>query len=408
MVKKLVRLIFSGEFIFAAFLLSSVFKSALDDIILFDTTVIFMLFSGFIALKRIIKNGKITKIIILPFILFFMLATFMLISYIYSISESYALDKSIRFFFLTGWSFIGIFILVPNKDSLMKFLNSIVLITSLTSFYVIFQYLSSPEVILGYTRFGVDGENVIGLARISGLASIITLLLFIYKKTNFFMKIFGILFTSLFVTTLLLTGSRMPLLALIISISLSLFLSLNLEKKSIKFNKGGLILAVLVALFILILFLFYDNSFMETSMQRIISLFESDASTLERLYRMEFAKEMFINNPIFGNGVGSYAVNFSGVDLRDYPHNIFLEILAELGVTGFILFSLLFIFGFLILLKGTNRALTVAQIVVIVSFVYLLINANVSGDINDNRIMYSFLALVILLNQFRNIKEETR
>ena len=53
------------------------------------------------------------------------------------------------------------------------------------------------------------------------------------------------------------------------------------------------------------------------------------------------------NNPIFGVGPGNfnnYAQNYLGYDLRDSelsPHNIYLEILAEYGIIGFLIFILI-------------------------------------------------------------------
>lgn len=79
---------------------------------------------------------------------------------------------------------------------------------------------------------------------------------------------------------------------------------------------------------------------------------ETDSSFEERLVLMGAAWEMMAANPIWGVGAGNYTVRFGeygdqfGSALRDYqdpdrvryPHNLYLEVGAESGAAGLILF----------------------------------------------------------------------
>lgn len=61
--------------------------------------------------------------------------------------------------------------------------------------------------------------------------------------------------------------------------------------------------------------------------------------------------------PIFGYGIGSYGVITNGIDERSYPHNIFLEIIVELGLFGFAIFLFYMYFNFF-LVKNKNYYIT--------------------------------------------------
>ena len=54
---------------------------------------------------------------------------------------------------------------------------------------------------------------------------------------------------------------------------------------------------------------------------------------------------------LFGTGIGSFGYEWTGVDMRLYPHNIILEILFELGFIG------LLIFGYILYILWKNYSL---------------------------------------------------
>lgn len=405
--KRIIKFVFSGEFIFAAFLLSSVFKSALDEIIPIDVTVIFMALSIFIAIKRFSKTMDVPKAIIAPFLIYSILGIIIIISNTYSRSEIYAMDKTIRYLFLTGWSFIGVFILIKTNKSLLKFLKAICVISIATSFYVIYNFRQATDYVSGYTRVGVDGDNVLGLARIVGMACIIIFILQFYKKDKIKKKIIPILCLFLLLTTLVLTGSRMPLLSLIISILALLTLSFRFKKREIRLKRGALVAFSFLPILPIGLIPLYNSGAITTVIDRLLSLFSTtgDQSSLERVDQYNTALNMFKENPFMGEGIGSFSLAYGTLDQRSYPHNIFLELLSELGIWGFIAFLALLILSLVTIVKVFNKA-TSEQLCIIILTIFMFLNANTSGDINDNRILFAFIALCTLLPNFRNSKKE--
>ena len=103
----------------------------------------------------------------------------------------------------------------------------------------------------------------------------------------------------------------------------------------------------------------------------------------------------------FGVGIGNWAQEsnkFSEHQHEDkqYSHNIFLELMNESGIVVLFLFIILLITildSSLLLLFLQDRYYYFRLIFVL--FAYLFINALVSGDIVDNRLMFVMLALFI-------------
>ena len=76
------------------------------------------------------------------------------------------------------------------------------------------------------------------------------------------------------------------------------------------------------------------------TINRFFSLFdENDQSS--RLYFFSQSIQLWtndINTILFGGGVKSYPIFTYQNEFGVYPHNVFLEILSELGIVGLIIF----------------------------------------------------------------------
>lgn len=65
-----------------------------------------------------------------------------------------------------------------------------------------------------------------------------------------------------------------------------------------------------------------------------------DTSTQLRTFFIDYAKEMFKESPIIGNGVASFSAQVERTELgkNAYAHNNYWQILSELGLVGFVLY----------------------------------------------------------------------
>ncbi|WP_179133953.1 O-antigen ligase family protein [Halobacillus massiliensis] len=401
---KFMRMFLSGEFLFAVYLFSSTIKLAFNDILpaFVDLTAIFLLLSLLAGLKKSIYEG-IPKRVIFPSGLYAAICLIMLVSIFYSTSENYAITKVIEFIVLTGWSFIGGFFLVRDHQSLRQFLKYLLFIAVGVSLYVLWSYFNSPNLDVG--RVGVAGGSVLGLAKITGMGSIIILLLYYYGRSSKKEKVFSAFALGIMGFVLLLTGSRMALIALGFTVLLVFILSLDFTQKDIKIKKRVLKLLPLIPLAGIAGFVLYRNGTIDTLLIRIGYLFNQQSnsnSVSGRLERYQVAWDMFSNSPLMGNGIGSFAIEYTGIDQRNYPHNIFLEFMSEMGTVGFILFLVLLLSSFLAIFRMVwIRKITPEKLCVILLLVFQLINVNTTGDFNDNRIFFALLGLTLTISSIK-------
>jgi O-antigen ligase len=130
--------------------------------------------------------------------------------------------------------------------------------------------------------------------------------------------------------------------------------------------------------------------------------FESDASGADRLQFWCSAWDTFVDHPLFGIGAGGWGMVWNKEDFRDFPHNIFLEILCEEGVIGGLLFSLFFFGAIRLVWKimrspfTTPRGRTLA-IWTIGILTFAGLDAQLSGDIQTNDYIWMAAACICVL-----------
>lgn len=107
---------------------------------------------------------------------------------------------------------------------------------------------------------------------------------------------------------------------------------------------------------------------------------KADWSFFSRFYLWGAALQLFFLNPLVGVGLGAYQfhalhnINDLVVQLNPFPHNLFLRILAEFGIIGFLLFigMIAQIFKF-IYLKGVSQDKRIIYIIFLLGITAYLI-----------------------------------
>ncbi|GAB5473186.1 MAG: O-antigen ligase family protein [Maribacter sp.] len=165
-----------------------------------------------------------------------------------------------------------------------------------------------------------------------------------------------------------------------------------------KVKKKILVLAVSTLVFLFAIgALFWDklSDLLSNSLGRLAVLFSgSDKSSQGRLDAMAFALESSVDSLgtfFFGHGIGSFGMRYLGIDDRAYPHNLFIELLFELGCIGLVMILFVMILTFLRALKGAKLFL--------VLFFFCFMNAMKSSGLTDLWILFSIMGLT--LNQKR-------
>ena len=107
--------------------------------------------------------------------------------------------------------------------------------------------------------------------------------------------------------------------------------------------------------------------------------------------------------PLFGHGIGSWPLLIGLPDICAYPHNLIFELLVELGLSGVILFGLLLLAALKDFFKRNAGESIFYVSVILMMFSNAFIGALLSGDINDNRILFAAIGLMAF---GRNINEK--
>ena len=173
---------------------------------------------------------------------------------------------------------------------------------------------------------------------------------------------------------LLFSANRMGLVALALCL-IYLFFNSTLKKNLVS------IIVVVIAISGLIIFVgdtFYMSKIFY-SFQRFSGILDGSSNSFERLDMYKSAIDVGIENFPFGAGYGLWS--FESGFINRHPHNIILELFAEVGIA-----VVLFIY---IIVDGYFRSPKWKRAIIL----GLLAQAFVGGDFSDNRQLMYFLVL---------------
>lgn len=145
---------------------------------------------------------------------------------------------------------------------------------------------------------------------------------------------------GLLMLTLFLTMSRTSIIAGILSVGMLLALRFDLRSKTLARGATGIGVVCILAFFLI-----------PHLGDRFVSMFDRDASSTlsRRYYFWEAGYKASLDSPLFGHGIGSYEPVmmrfrspdywlYKSEDLVPHAHNEFLQVTAETGVIGLILY----------------------------------------------------------------------
>lgn len=234
-----------------------------------------------------------------------------------------------------------------------------------------------------------------------GIGTIISL--YNYKVLKGITRFFFLFSTVSFIGFSIFNGSRGNLISIIFSIILVKILYVPINTKGYLKYLAFIIFFLFVSINTGIFQNFLEDNYYISS--RFLSE-ESYVSLDERFlsYRLVLSN---IDLKIFlGNGIGDFGYLLTGKDSNAYPHNLFLEILYELGfIVFFVFLTILFLlYRKSIRLKKINMISN--DILFIINLViYFLLFSQSSGDITDNFLLFIFLIyLNNILNEHKYVK----
>jgi hypothetical protein len=354
---------------------------------LLPATIIFAFFIIY-SLYNLSYNKQ--AIVSIYAVLYILCIFYFLFGLFFSQSMSYGANK-LLFFLL--FSLCGICILFSDIDKhfekYMLFFSVPLLLIMYLSFGTPFEVLSKLTNI--YYRMGEEvNSNPIVVSRGLGLSLIFLLTSFFTFKKNVVISCLVIILIIPTFIYMLSTGSKGPLIALVLSLIINfLFFSSRGAKKYFP------LLVLFASVFFTVNEVSNDDGFLK---QR----FSNEGSVTSRTVQYYFVIESSINGSIpslvFGNGLGSYSHLKLKSDTREYPHNLMLELLYEAGVVGVGLITVLFLYPLFLKFKLKTGVDTFS-----LCLVYFIINAQFSGDLLSN-LFWVIFACLLVSKESRNIQ----
>ena len=378
-----------------------------------DLTVIATLIIWLGLIKMLLEgNWKLPsepKSIVYLFLIFGLLLG---ISYLYTVSPDYGFRKILRFNTFAVTMFISPLLIIKSpadsKRLLSYFYFLLVIIIGIMLFqFIYFLKWGDFAIVLAYwNRISIPGANPIQVSRYLAIGAAMMIALLIRNKPSQSLHYFAILFVILL--SIILSGSRGPLVSIIIG---SIVYAILYERKHSSRIFGYGILAVGT---IITLLLFLPESltqrFFDISQGSVIMTQQGVRRISTIATRFEFwsmsvqAWFSSITSFFLGLGAGGFSSLFIWRDWRWYPHNLFFEIIAELGLIGLIIGILFIIKSYQIINKGIQRgSFTDHSSLWVAGTVVMFIAAQFSGDINDNRILWMFIGISIASTHVDNL-----
>ena len=186
--------------------------------------------------------------------------------------------------------------------------------------------------------------------------------------------------------SLLLSGSRGSLVASIVSVVTFFFFERIGSKRLFL-----LVTSASVILLLIITFSSLGSSAGEVIKSRFLPLMFEDVYMAGRDEIYSGALNMGMENPIVGNGLAA----FYTTGLGTYPHNIFLEIFAEGGSIGL----LLFLMSLVVFVKPLWLNRSKVDGASVSGFMLIFTASQFSGDLYDSRGVFFFMLLALMLKE---------
>lgn len=380
-----IKTIFSYNFLKVLIYFLFVFSGLIKWISLpIDITLLFAFVGIIIVVFEITKIRVLKKSDQIQISLILVLLLMFIISNVYTISSVYAKTKTLAMILNF---FTVLYPIIVFKKSIFTEMKYLMYIIGFLMIIILFYFYQKDMFTVLFFGSSQSIENVPTYLSIGILLSA-CFIFSLADRISFFTIIYRI--SILFL--LLQLGGRGPLLNLFFS--LFLFFLLNL--KSIIVNYKRIFLGI-ISFIVFVLFLDSIIALPSTINLDRFNIFEAskqDESFLVRYSFLGLAWNAFLEQPFLGYGIGSGGLILRGVDLSEYPHNLFVEALMELGILGGIVYALVYIFFFIKNFK-ISRVDKNLRILYLLCFLFFL-EDNKSGSFDAWRIALSWIMIFIM------------
>jgi O-antigen ligase len=255
--------------------------------------------------------------------------------------------------------------------------------------------IAVPVAILGITNPSQDtgrlaGDNTIGTSRLLCVAALILLLGALGRSSR---RLPAVALAASFIAIAAAVGSRGPIVSFGLALAVTLTAWLLRDAR-----KAAPVLAIAAACVAVVPFVSLPASSSERISEAArdpVAAFRQD----DRSFLVKQAFSLIDRDPVRGGGVGAFStVNPSA----KWPHNMFLELWAELGLAALVVVAVAsgaaLVGLFRLAWLAPQHAIRPDLVYILLAvFTFNLMAVQVSGNINDNRDFWGILAIASLV-----------
>jgi O-antigen ligase len=370
-----------------------------------DSTLLFFALGVAMGLAIIYREG-----IYLPGLtvvsLFLVFIAWVLLTGLWTPSELYAREKLLKLATLGLWTLIATAMIIANRpERVRRFLILVLVLGTAAALDGIAQHSGVVQYAPPADAFSVNEafssslrfDAYLGRGRFFGLGALVAFAAWLY--TNPFSGR-GISLMAAFATCcygLLITGGRGPTLAVAAAMLLPLALGLRITERRL-FASRALVasIALFVASAAVLLQVVVNYSGSLRTVQRFNVLLTEEGGGGSAAARWEHwtgSWHLWLEQPLFGSGVGSWPMRYLGFDVARDPHNLIIEVLVEFGLIGLLL---LVTAGVAATRRATVRRLREDPPLMCAAMLCIstFLAAMTSSDITENRNLFAMFGLL--------------
>lgn len=346
------------------------------------------------SLKNFINSSQLRRILLIVLIVIL----YLILTLTYSTNILYGAQKITNIVVSVIPNIIATYFLISFlRNRIIKNYLSLIIITGII-LTLIAIFIFNPFDRSTIYQFSSGRWSHVFVGRTISFLTLIAFLYLINTKENNKILLYAFAFIAgLYVTYL--TGLRSAAIGLVICSLIIAFWYL-FKRKLVQLHLYiFFVIIFLIPLLVLITPEKFSTSSRFENMVKIEKLeFGGDGPILSRIDSYNLSWQMFKDKPVIGWGLGSFNGynKIEWTSIQKYPHNLILEILAELGVTGFIFFSAIFYYimrGILnskILYNGGEAEFLIPVSSVIILFFFSIWLAMWAKDISTQGFLWLF------------------
>ncbi|AGB39020.1 O-antigen ligase family protein [Natronococcus occultus] len=376
---------------YVAFVFSGVYKSAwylqwspIDLTVLFGAATVGV--SGLLVARDRIA---LTRPSLLVPALFGLFAGYAVLSGLWSPSTEYFLSKSLRLVGVTGLALgLGAIVIATSVRRLRYAGFATAGVALLTALEMLSQYYQA-----GGGEPSPFGTNYLITGRAIGLGLLLAVGYLVLSREDRTLTATAAVGAVVMGYALLISGARGPTVAVVGSIALLVAAGIVLGT----LPNGRLALAGYSVAGVASLIALVTVARQLRAIQRLLALVDGPGRSLGLRfgYWTNTLDALHPGMLVLGEGFGAWPVLIDpGSDTRYYPHNMLFEILFELGIVGLVLVGALF--GYVVLHAAHDWLAhpEPTHVVLGILLVYMLVNAMVTGDLNDDRYLFAIVGVM--------------